>query len=96
MAHVRSASAAVRLVSACDKLDNARAILDDYRENREQLWNLLIEAAQFEHLIMCQYLYATFSLKTEPDEGLTPGQAAASLHEMLLLCVPPWPQPQRL
>jgi Ferritin-like len=46
-------------------------------ENREQLWNLLIQAAQLEHLIMCQYLYASFSLKTEPDEGLTTVQAEA-------------------
>jgi nitroreductase len=46
-------------------------------ENREHLWNLLIEAEQLEHLIMCQYLYASFSLKTDPDEGLTAGQAEA-------------------
>ena len=46
-------------------------------ENREHLWDLLIEASQLEHLIMCQYLYASFSLKTEPDEGLTSEQAAA-------------------
>ena len=46
-------------------------------ENREHLWNLLVEAAQFEHLIMCQYLYASFSLKTEPEEGLTATQAEA-------------------
>ncbi|HEX2322731.1 MAG TPA: ferritin-like protein [Streptosporangiaceae bacterium] len=46
-------------------------------ENREHLWDLLIEASQLEHLIMCQYLYASFSLKTDPDEGLTPEQADA-------------------
>ena len=46
-------------------------------EHREQLWSLLVEAAQFEHMIMCQYLYACFSLRTEPDEGLTAGQADA-------------------
>jgi len=46
-------------------------------EHREQLWSLLIEAAQFEHMIMCQYLYACWSLKTEPDEGLTAEQADA-------------------
>src|SRR5262245_20082537 len=46
-------------------------------EHREQLWSLLIEAAQIEHMIMCQYLYACFSLKTEPDEGLTAEQADA-------------------
>jgi hypothetical protein len=46
-------------------------------EHREHLWYLLAEAAQVEHLIMCQYLYASFSLKTEPDDGLTEEQAAA-------------------
>src|SRR5689334_5244637 len=46
-------------------------------EDREHLWSLLVEAAQFEHMIMCQYLYACFSLKTEPGEGLTIGQADA-------------------
>src|SRR5215475_6761593 len=46
-------------------------------ENREHLWDLLIEASQLEHLIMCQYLYASFSLKTDPDEGLTAPQAEA-------------------
>ena len=35
-------------------------------ESREQLWSLLIEAVQIEHMIMCQYLYACFSLRTEP------------------------------
>src|SRR6266478_6301932 len=46
-------------------------------DNREQLWTLLVEAAQIEHLVMCQYLYACFSLKTDPDEGLTAEQAGA-------------------
>jgi len=41
---------------------------------REQLWWLLAEAAQLEHMIMCQYLYAEFSLKDGSD-GLTAGQA---------------------
>jgi hypothetical protein len=45
--------------------------------HREHLWSLLVEAAQFEHMILCQYLYASFSLKTEPDEGLTAEQADA-------------------
>ena len=44
-------------------------------DNREQLWTLLVEAAQIEHMVMCQYLYACSSLKTEPDEGLTTEQA---------------------
>jgi hypothetical protein len=46
-------------------------------EHREHMWSLLIQAAQIEHLIMCQYLYASFSLKTDADEGLTAEQAAA-------------------
>src|SRR5262249_61458851 len=46
-------------------------------EHREQLWSLLAEAAQFEHMIMCQYPYACFSLRTAPDQGLTAEQADA-------------------
>src|SRR3954470_16743488 len=46
-------------------------------ESREHLWYLLTEASQLEHMIMCQYLYALFSLKVDTDEGLTEEQAAA-------------------
>ena len=46
-------------------------------ESREHLWYLLTEAAQLEHMIMCQYLYATFSLKLGVGEGITDAQAAA-------------------
>ena len=46
-------------------------------ENRGHLWNLLMAAETLEHLILCQYLYASFSLKTDPDEGLTAVQAEA-------------------
>lgn len=38
IAHVRTASPSVRLISASDKLDNARAILADYRSLGESLW----------------------------------------------------------
>lgn len=38
IAHVPKASASVRLVSASDKLHNARAILRDYRRIGEALW----------------------------------------------------------
>ena len=44
--------------------------------HREQLWWLLAEAAQLEHMIMCQYLFAEFSLKDRGD-GLTVWQAEA-------------------
>jgi len=46
-------------------------------EHREHLWYLLAEAAQVEHLIMCQYLYAGFSMKAGSQDGLTAEQAAA-------------------
>lgn len=36
--HLRVASPSVRLVSAADKLHNARAVLGDYRELGEMLW----------------------------------------------------------
>ena len=46
-------------------------------EHREHLWYLLAEASQLEHMIMCQYLYAGFSLKRDSAEGLIAEQAAA-------------------
>lgn len=45
--------------------------------NREHLWWLLNEAAELEHMIMCQYLFAEFALKESGDEGLTTEQAEA-------------------
>lgn len=45
--------------------------------HREQLWWLLAEAAQLEHMIMCEYLYAEFSLKDGSGDGLAAGQAEA-------------------
>ena len=42
--------------------------------NREHLWFLLAEAAQLEHMLMCEYLFAEFSLKS--DDELTEEQAA--------------------
>jgi Ferritin-like len=40
-------------------------------EHREALIYMLCEAAELEHGIMCQYLFAAFSLKRGEDEGLT-------------------------
>jgi len=45
--------------------------------HREHLWWLLAEAAQLEHMIMAQYLFAEFSLKTGTDDELTAEQAEA-------------------
>src|SRR6201988_3302687 len=40
-------------------------------EHREALIYMLCQAAELEHGIMCQYLFAAFSLKQRADEGLT-------------------------
>lgn len=46
-------------------------------EHREALIYMLCEAAELEHGIMCQYLFAVFSMKQNAAEGLTDDQAAA-------------------
>ena len=46
-------------------------------EHREALIYMLCEAAELEHGIMCQYLYAAFSLKQSQDEGLTAEEETA-------------------
>jgi Ferritin-like len=40
-------------------------------EHREALIYMLCEAAELEHGIMCQYLFAAFSLKQREDEGVS-------------------------
>lgn len=44
--------------------------------HREQLFHLIAEACEIEHTLMCSYLYAAFSLKTQ-REGLTEAEAEA-------------------
>jgi Ferritin-like len=46
-------------------------------EHREALIYMLCEAAELEHGIMCQYLFAAFSLKQNVEEGLTEAEQAA-------------------
>jgi CDGSH-type Zn-finger protein/truncated hemoglobin YjbI/ferredoxin len=46
-------------------------------EHREALIYMLCEAAELEHGIMCQYLFAAFSIKQSENEGLTPDELAA-------------------
>jgi CDGSH-type Zn-finger protein/truncated hemoglobin YjbI len=46
-------------------------------EHREALIYMLCEAAELEHGIMCQYLFAAFSLKQNPGEGLTEAELNA-------------------
>ena len=38
--------------------------------DREELIFLLTEAAEFEHTVMCTYLYAQWSLKRDENEGI--------------------------
>jgi Ferritin-like len=47
-------------------------------EHREALIYMLCEAAELEHGIMCQYLFAAFSLKQAADEGLSETELAAT------------------
>jgi CDGSH-type Zn-finger protein/uncharacterized Fe-S cluster protein YjdI len=46
-------------------------------QDREELFYLLSEAAEFEHAVMCTYLYALWSLKRGTDEGVTPEELRA-------------------
>lgn len=46
-------------------------------EHRKELSYLLCQAAEIEHMAMCQYLYAAFSLRTEPGDGLSAAQLDA-------------------
>jgi CDGSH-type Zn-finger protein/truncated hemoglobin YjbI len=45
-------------------------------EHREALIYMLCQAAELEHAIMCQYLYAAFSLRQSTEEGLTKAELA--------------------
>jgi len=45
--------------------------------DREELIYLLTEAAEFEHTVMCTYLYAQWSLKRDTGEGVTAEELAA-------------------
>ncbi|MBV9283275.1 MAG: ferritin-like protein [Acidimicrobiia bacterium] len=46
-------------------------------EHRKELTYLLCQAAELEHSLMAQYLFAAFSLRTEPGPGLTDTQLEA-------------------
>ena len=49
----------------------------DHITSREQLIGMLGEASEVEHTLMCTYLYAAFSLKTDEADGLTERQREA-------------------
>jgi hypothetical protein len=42
--------------------------------SREDLSFVLSEASTLEHMVMCEYLFTTFSLKKDESEGLSPAQ----------------------
>ncbi len=46
-------------------------------QDREELFYLLSEAAEFEHAVMCSYLYAMWSLKSDLAEDVTAAELAA-------------------
>jgi rubrerythrin len=46
-------------------------------DNREELIFLLSEAAELEHSLLCSYLFTAFSLKSEPEEGLSEQECIA-------------------
>jgi CDGSH-type Zn-finger protein/uncharacterized Fe-S cluster protein YjdI len=62
----------------CDtgRMNDAAAAAAPFLQ-REILVNLLYEAAELEHNLMCTYLYAAFSLKDGEGEGLSSAEAAA-------------------
>ena len=48
------------------------------KSSREHVLHQLYEAAELEHCLMCTYLYAAFSLKTDAADGLAPAQLEAT------------------
>jgi hypothetical protein len=51
-------------------------------ENREELIFMLSEASELEHMLMLEYLFAAFSLKTDVSEGLTDEQLVEGSREV--------------
>jgi CDGSH-type Zn-finger protein/uncharacterized Fe-S cluster protein YjdI len=45
-------------------------------QDREELFYLLSEAAEFEHSVMCSYLYTMWTLKSDVGEGVTATELA--------------------
>jgi hypothetical protein len=46
-------------------------------EHREALLYMVCQAAELEHGLMCEYLFAAFTLKQRADEGVSPERLAA-------------------
>lgn len=52
--------------------DKVARPLDTPIQNRDQLCEALARAAELEHLLVCQYLFAAYSLKTKADDPSLP------------------------
>jgi hypothetical protein len=61
----------------CRYLSVMRGESDIVVGDRKELTYLLSQAAELEHGLMCEYLYAAFSLKSTAGPGLRAGQLAA-------------------
>jgi (p)ppGpp synthase/HD superfamily hydrolase len=81
LAHLREAPPAVLRVSAADKLYNARAILEDYRELGEALWPRFTEGRD---AILWYYreLAATFRERGPARLAGELGRTVAELHRL--------------
>ena len=77
IAHILTASPSIRLVSSCDKLHNARAILSDYQELGAALWGRF-NAAPSEILWYYQSLTAAFQ-QAQERHGEPPGRVVQDL-----------------
>lgn len=62
--HLHYASEATLLVSLCDKLDNARAILRDYREHGPELWKRFNTSDPQKHLWYYRSLLAVYQSRS--------------------------------
>jgi CDGSH-type Zn-finger protein/uncharacterized Fe-S cluster protein YjdI len=60
-----------------DEMNQAQPLAEISTPSRECLLHALYEAAELEHNLMCTYLYAAFSLKSGPDDGLSQPEADA-------------------
>ena len=81
IAHVLTASPSVRLVSSCDKLHNARAILADYQELGDGLWSRF-NASPSDILWYYQSLVHAFQ-QAQEQQGEPPSRVVAQLDRVV-------------
>jgi (p)ppGpp synthase/HD superfamily hydrolase len=82
IAHIEHASPSVRLVSCCDKIHNARAILADYRVHGEALWDRFNAGNRDKILWYYRGLSDAF-LAADRANGGEPGRAALELDRVV-------------